>query len=138
MIKRRIAASLAGLLLLFGALASWQFVRPALAQNARTTRIVPTVIAAGGTFQQILPAGQKFGFFIQNNNATDSCNVIFGTLSTTGAQVTVANGNATAGNSFLLTTGGVINMFSPNAYVPSDPILATCANTSDTLAVYVQ
>lgn len=138
MTKRRIAAALTALLLLLCAAASWEFVRPALAQNARGTIVVPTVIAAGGTYQQILPAGMKFGIIIQNNNASDSCTITYGTLSTTGQQINVANANATAGNAFLLTAGGSFNRFSPSSYVPSDPILGTCASTSDTLRVEYQ
>jgi hypothetical protein len=104
---------------------------PAQAQqtNAATTN-GSAVIAAGNTFQTILPAlgappAQRRSLTIQNNQTTtDNCWIFIG------------SGAATKGTSILLTPSQAYTRFYP--YVPSDAIQATCLNTSDTLYVDTQ
>lgn len=112
---------------------------PALAQQApqnRTTVNGSVVIATGNTFQKILDAvaqpGRRMALTIQNNNATDSCWISFGSYSGT----TITAGNATKGRSILLLPGGSYTRYYP--FVPSDEIEATCARDSDTLYVELQ
>lgn len=106
------------------------------AQVNRSTRLIPTVITTGGTFQTIIPAGAKFSFEIQNNNTnTDNCWIDFGMRST---GTTVTAGNAMEAESILLTPGGSFQRYSPNSPVPFDEIEATCATGGDTLRVTLQ
>ena len=84
------------------------------------------VIAAGGTFQQILPsivgnAGvARQSITIQNNNTTsDNCWVFIGPIA-----------SATEAKSIILGPGVAYGRYWPN--VPSDQISITCASTSDT------
>lgn len=136
MTKRRIMSWTAVLVILFSIGVSWdRFVRPALAQNIRGTIVVPVTITAGNTFQTILNAGAKFGIEIQNNNTTDNCWVTYGTLAN-GTKITA--GNATTATAEILLPGGSFMRYSGVSYVPSDEFEATCASTSDTLAVRYQ
>ena len=98
----------------------------------RTTVNSTAIITTGNTFQTIVTAGPKQSLTIQNNNATDSCWLSFGTFS--GATITAAN--ATKGRSILLLAGGSLTRYWP--FVPSDEIEATCATTSDTMYIDVQ
>lgn len=88
------------------------------------------VVTTGNTFQTILSGvvnSQNFArrsLTIENNNAADSCWIFIG------------GGTATKGKSILLTSGGSYTRYFP--YIPSDPIQATCATTSDTIYVDVQ
>jgi hypothetical protein len=93
--------------------------------DASTTNSSAT-IATGNTFQTILTASVKRqSLTIENNNASDSCWITFGTG--------ITAGNATKAKSILLTSGGSFTRYWP--YVPSDEIEATCASNSDTLYV---
>ena len=96
----------------------------AAAQSNSPTTIVPTTIVTGGAYQQILPAQRRLSLTIENNNATDNCNV---QIMATGVT------NAGAGTSILLLPGGSYARYYP--YVPNEAIQATCANSSDTLYV---
>jgi hypothetical protein len=95
----------------------------------RSTKNVSVVITTGGTFQTVLTSilgteTQRQALTIENNNATDNCNLYIGT------------GSATAGTSILLLPGGSYTRYWP--YVPSDAFQATCATSSDTLYIDVQ
>lgn len=114
---------------------------PAGAQQPIKPGNIPTVnstatIAAGNTFQTVLAAvtGQtpRNSLSIQNNNATDSCWITFGSFGGT----TITFGNATKGRSILLLAGGSYTRYYP--YVPSDEIEGTCVSTSDTLYIDLQ
>ena len=112
------------------------FALPAQAQTShsgsvinRSTLNVSVVITTGGTFQTVLTSilgtsTQRQALTIENNNATDSCNLFIGA------------GSAAAGTSILLLPGGSYTRYWP--YVPSDTFQATCTNTSDTLYIDVQ
>src|ERR1700737_453103 len=91
------------------------------------------VIAAGNTFQSILPAipttasvGRR-SITIQNNNATDSCWIFLMGLGET---------TPTKARAILLLSGGSYTRYFP--LVPSDGIQATCATTGDSLYVDTQ
>jgi hypothetical protein len=119
-LPRLVAAALAAAVFLHGA-AHAQVV------SAPTTN-TSAVIATGNTFQTVLAApvypALRRSLTIENNNATDSCWVFVGA------------GAATKGTSILLLPGGSYTRYYP--YVPSDPIQATCATTSDTIYVDTQ
>jgi hypothetical protein len=94
----------------------------------RATVNSSVTIAAGNTFQQVLPSNfgtstQRQALTIQNNNTnTDSCWVFLG-----------ATASATKATSILLAVGQAYTRYWP--FVPSDAIQVTCASTSDTLYV---
>jgi curli biogenesis system outer membrane secretion channel CsgG len=100
----------------------------AFAQTVAQTTNSSVVIAAGNTFQTVLTAvtsnNQRRSLTIQNNNAADSCWIYVGA------------GSPTKGTAILLLAGGSYTRYYP--YVPSDPIQATCATTSDTLYIDTQ
>jgi|SRR5882672_1754571 len=103
---------------------------------AGTTNFSAT-IATGNTFQTVLVAvlnayGRK-SLSIQNNNATDSCWITFGTLSN-GTKITAAS--AVKASSILLLAGGSYTRYYP--YIPADEIEATCATAGDSLYVDTQ
>ena len=127
----RVIRVLAALGILFGC------VTHAQAQSAMAHVNKSVSITTGNTYQQIEGINQSRRVVeIQNNNATDSC-----FLEVTGA---VASGNTTATNvtvngvsitsqkaSILLLPGGAYNRYYP--YVPSGPIVVTCASTGDSV-----
>ena len=94
----------------------------------RATVNTPVVVAAGNTFQQVLPSilessTQRQSLEIQNNNTTtDSCWVFVGPIA-----------NATKATAIILDQahGTAYTRYWP--FVPSDQISVTCANTSDTM-----
>ena len=93
--------------------------------NKNTTNGSAT-IATGNTFQAVLTAAKnRNSLTIENNNATDSCWIAFGTG--------ITAGNATKAESILLLAGGSFQRYFP--YVPADEIEATCASNSDTIYI---
>ena len=115
-------------LLLFSADARAQTPMSGAVVN-RSTLNVSVVITTGGTFQTVLnsiqgTSTQRKALTIENNNATDNCNLFIGA------------GSASAGVSILLLPGGSYTRYWP--YVPSDTFQATCASNSDTLYIDVQ
>ena len=110
------------MLALVGALIAASAAR---AQENRPTLNKSATIAAGNTFQTILPAASPWSLTIQNNNTnSDNCWIFIG------------SGTASKGASILLGPGGSYGRYYP--YVPSDVIQGTCATTSDTLYVDTQ
>lgn len=99
----------------------------------RTTSNQSAVITMGNTFQTILAAGNRNSLTIQNNNATDSCWIAFGTR-TNGTAITA--GTATKAESILLLAGGAYTRYWP--FIPTDAIQATCASNSDSLYIDIQ
>jgi len=108
-------------------------------------------ITTGLTFQQVLGAitpttanpNPRRSLTIQNNNASDSCNVIVGTnqitagTTTTSTSITINGNTLTAAQaSIVLTAGQSYTRYYP--FVPSDIIFATCATTGDSLYVDTQ
>jgi hypothetical protein len=87
------------------------------------------VITTGNTFQAVLAAGNHRSLTIQNNNATDTCWISFGSI----AGTAITAGNAAKASSIELLAGQAYTRYFP--YVPSDAIIATCASSSDTLYV---
>jgi hypothetical protein len=129
MLQRNLFAGI-GLALLLG-------VSPVHADDSSTrpTTNGAVVITTGNTFQTVLAAStlnNRRSLTIQNNNASDSCWITFGTFSGT----TITAANATKGRSILLLAGGSFTRYYP--YIPSDEIEATCASNSDALYVDVQ
>lgn len=120
------------------------FTGSAFAQTAvsgkpinRSTVNDSVTITTGNTFQQVLPSNfgttvQRQALTLENNNASDSCWIAFGTVS--GTAITAAN--ATKAESILLLAGGSYTRYWP--FVPSDAFVATCATSSDTLYLDVQ
>ena len=101
--------------------------------NKNTTNNSAT-IATGNTYQTVLAAAtNRASLTIENNNATDSCWLTFGTLAN-GTKITA--GNASKANSILLLAGGSFQRYFP--YVPADEIEATCASNNDTLYIDTQ
>jgi hypothetical protein len=124
-------------------------VSPAMAQqtNTQPTVAAPVLITAGLTFQQVLPVVQSNGrhsVTIENNNATDKCNVIIVGVGspwlvgdTTATSRTVNGTSMTAAQaSMTLAAGQVYSRYYP--YIPSDQFLATCTTTGDSLYVDTQ
>jgi hypothetical protein len=109
-------------------------------QNTALTQPGSIIVAAGNTYQQILPlmtAGtNRKSITVQNNNATDSCWILLGGPWLAGDTVTTSrtvNGVSLTAKqaSILLTAGSPYTRYYP--YVPPDQILGTCATTSDTI-----
>jgi hypothetical protein len=131
-IALRLAAAAA--FLAFQAVAAFAQSPSALAVTTNRSATITT----GNTFQAILaktsPGGTpRRSLTIQNNNATDSCWIAFGT--TAGGTVITA-ANATTAESILLQAGQAFTRYFP--YVPSDEIEGTCATTADTIYVDTQ
>lgn len=104
----------------------------------RSTVNRTATITTGNTFQAVLSSNygtsvQRQALTIQNNNATDSCWITFGTLAN-GTLITAAN--ATKANSILLIAGGSYTRYFP--FAPSDEFEATCASNNDTLYIEIQ
>jgi hypothetical protein len=120
-------------LLLFNGAALAQAPNPGTSVSGtatnRSTLNSSVVITTGGTFQTVLTSvlgtsTQRQALTIENNNATDSCNLFIG------------SGTASTGKAILLLAGGSYTRYWP--YVPSDAFQATCASNSDTLYIDVQ
>ena len=117
-------------------------VDAAMAQSAVPTDNWSVSITTGGTFQQVQPRNDaRRSLTIQNNNASDSCYVnIDGSVvagNTAASSVTTRGGTVTAAKaSVLLSAGQSYTRYYP--YVPSGPIVATCATTASSLYVDMQ
>lgn len=108
----------------------------------KLTNPSPKLITTGLTYQQILPAnGGRLSLTIQNNNATDNCEILIagpwqaGDTTTTSRAVAGQTLTALQG-SIVLLAGTAYTRYYP--YIPSDPILATCTTTGDSLYVDTQ
>lgn len=149
-----------GLMLTIGALvAALGYIGCAVAQTPvqgipenRTTLNQSVKITAGLTYQNVLPTNiatnangtpeVRNALTIQNNNASDSCYLIIGTVAVTPGTTTTSSNLAIAGAtitaqqaSILLQAGGSYQRYWP--YVPSDAIYGTCATTGDSLYIDV-
>lgn len=108
-------------------------------------------ITTGNTFQLLLAPTtyavdqQRKSLTIENNNASDNCNVIVGTLggqviagtTTTATNVTVGGVVMTAAQaSILLLPAGSYQRYFP--YVPSDAVVGTCSSTGDSIYLDIQ
>lgn len=104
-----------------------------------TTTNQSAKITTGLTFQVLSPATtQRRSLTIQNNNATDACNISVGSTivagNTTATNVTVNGVTMTAAQaSVSLAAGQSYTRYYP--VVPNDPILGTCATTGDSIYV---
>jgi hypothetical protein len=106
----------------------------------------PVKITTGLTFQQLLPAVPvnslaRRSLTIENNNATDSCNIIIGgpwaAGDTTSTARTINSVSLTGAQaSILLLAAGSYTRYYP--YTPGDIILGTCTSTGDSLYVDTQ
>jgi hypothetical protein len=147
--RNRLAAAAALALTCSSALA------PARAQNIQALDLPTTnnsqTIATGNTYQQLLPAlafgvdSARKSLTVQNNNASDSCYLIIGSIggqvvggtTTTSTNVTINGKTLTAQQaSILLTTGVPYTRYLPA--IPSDALFVTCANAGDSVYVDVQ
>lgn len=107
--------------------------------SALPTNRVAIVIAAGNTFQTVLAvSASRRSLTIQNNNATDSCWLDFGSAPAfpPAVGVPITAGTATKAGAELLLPGGSLSRYYP--YVPSDELEATCATTGDTMRIEYQ
>lgn len=108
---------------------------------AKTTPL-PGLIATGNTFQVIAAADMnRRSLTIQNNNASDSCQLLVGgpwqAGDTASSSRTVNGASLTAAQaSIALTAGMSYTRYFP--YVPNDAILITCATTGDSYYADVQ
>jgi hypothetical protein len=106
-----------------------------------TTIPTPTKITAGLTYQVIAPSAGRRSLTIQNNNATDSCNIIVGGPWAAGDTTTTSrtiNGVSVTGAqaAIVLVAGAAYTRYYP--IVPTDAILGTCATTGDSIYVDIQ
>lgn len=128
--------------LIFGALAAAFFCSPSFAQTAIPTVNLSAKVTTGLTYQQLLPKDDtRKSLTIQNNNAADNCEVIFGSpfiaTDTTATSRTVNGTSLTALQaSIVLTPGQSLTRYYP--HIPSDVILGTCTTTGDSIYVDVQ
>jgi len=141
MLRKLIAAACLALL-------GWLPMEGAFAQtNTATTTAAPIKITTGLTYQQVMPLVQsnnRHSISIQNNNATDNCElIIVGAGSpwlagdTTATSRTINSVSMTGAQaSILLLPGGSYTRYYP--FIPSDQILGTCASTGDSLYVDTQ
>lgn len=136
---RALAAQTFALMILLG-IALGSIIGPALAQSALSTVNKSQKITTGNTFQSVTLADNTRRMVqIQNNNTTtDNCWV---NDDSTVASGNTASSNVTVGGvtmttiqaSILLQPGQAYTRYYP--YVPDGPIVATCANTGDSLYV---
>lgn len=133
-------------LLLRGALAfligfALAYLAPAHAQTPKANIPASISITTGLTYQAVLAAGAKFSMTIENNNSLDSCWIIIGAPfvagDTTATSRTVAGASITALKASILLLPGA-SYFRSAPYIPSDPIIATCTSTGDSLYVDTQ
>lgn len=112
--------------------------------NTATTTPAPAKIAAGLTYQVLLPSvqsNQRHSLTIQNNNATDNCEIIVGgpwaVGDTTSTARTINSVSITGAQAaIVLTPSQAYTRFYP--YIPSDQILGTCTTTGDSIYVDTQ
>jgi preprotein translocase subunit SecD len=115
-----------------------------LAQGAVPSDNWSVKITTGNTFQALQSANNaRRSLTIQNNNAADACYVnVDGTVvagNTTATSVTTTGSKQTmtaAQASVLLNAGSSYTRYYP--YVPSGPIVVTCASNGDSLYVDMQ
>jgi hypothetical protein len=104
-------------------------------------------ITTANTYQSVLPAltngvPPRRSITIQNNNASDSCEIeVTGLVSignTTSTNVTTPSGVtlSSAKASILLLAGGSYTRYYP--YIPTGPIVGTCASNGDSVYVDTQ
>ena len=104
-------------------------------------------ITTGLTYQAILPslgapAQSRRSLTIENNNATDACYIeVTGLVvagNTTSTSVTTTSGAmaASLASIYLAGGGGSYTRYYP--FIPSGPIVGTCATTGDSLYVDTQ
>lgn len=112
----------------------------AFAQSAVPQENRSISVTTGNTYQTIAGVNQSRRMIqIQNNNTnTDNCFInddgLVAAGSTTATSVTTANGAVTAAKaSILLQPGQAYTRYYP--YVPSGPIVGTCASNGDSLYV---
>lgn len=101
----------------------------------------PVKITTGLTYQVIAPAAGRRSLTIQNNNASDSCNIIVGgpwaAADTTSTARTINGVSLTGAQaSIVLAAGVAYTRYYP--IVPSDVILGTCTTTGDSIYVDIQ
>lgn len=116
----------------------------AAAQSAVPTDNWSVSITTGNTFQQVQPRSDaRRSLTIQNNNASDSCyvnidgSVIAGNTTATSVTTKASAVAITAAKaSVLLSAGQSYTRYYP--YVPSGPIVVTCATTASSLYVDMQ
>jgi hypothetical protein len=107
------------------------------AQQPKATNPVPVKITTGLTYQVLLAAnGGRQALTIQNNNASDQCEIIVGgpwaAGDTTSTARTINGVSLTALQaSIVLSAGTAYTRYYP--IVPSDQILTTCATTGDSV-----
>lgn len=107
--------------------------------SALPTNRVAVVIVTGNAFQTILAvSASRRSLTIQNNNATDSCWLDFGSAPAfpPAVGVPITAGTATKAGAELLLPGGSLSRYYP--YVPSDELEATCTTTGDTMRIEYQ
>ena len=112
------------------------------AQQPKITNPGPVKIATGLTYQAVLTANPgRQSLTIQNNNASDQCEIIVGgpwqAADTTTTSRTINGTSMTALQaSIVLAAGTAYTRYYP--IVPADQILATCTTTVDSLYVDTQ
>lgn len=119
-------------------------VSGARAQGAVPSDNWTVSITTGNTYQTVQSSNNsRRSLTIQNNNASDACYLnIDGSVpagSTTASNVTTTGSKQTvtaAKASMLLSAGQSYTRYYP--YVPSGPIVATCAANGDSLYVDIQ
>jgi len=104
-------------------------------------------ITTGLTYQGILtalppPAQSRRSLTIENNNATDACYIevtgLVAAGATTSTSVTTTSGAmaASLASIYLAGGGGSYTRYYP--FIPSGPIVGTCATTGDSIYVDTQ
>lgn len=124
-------------------LALLSLTAPACAQESSPAKTTPLsgLITTGNTFQVLSAAATRRSLTIQNNNATDSCQLLVGgpwqagdttatTRSVNGASIAAAKA------ALVLSAGTQYGRYFP--FVPNDQILITCATTGDSYYADVQ
>jgi hypothetical protein len=115
---------------------------PAFAQSAITHLNKSVSITTGNTYQQIEGTNTARRVLeVENNNASDNCYLeVTGAVAvgnTTSTNVTVNGATITSAKaSILLLPGGSYNRYYP--YVPSGPIVVTCASGGDSVYADVE
>jgi hypothetical protein len=115
---------------------------PALSQSAIPSRNGSAVITTGNTYQLLASRnGGRRSLTIENNNSTGNCLIEISGLiqvgDTTATTYTISGITVTAAQaSILLLPGGAYTRYYP--YLPTDPIVGTCASTSASIYLDVQ
>jgi hypothetical protein len=147
MIETRRSSRLCAAVLFAAAL----FFGPAAHAQQNTTTVNGAItITTGLTYQTLLPAlatgTSRRSITIQNNNASDSCYLIFGSniasqvtsgTTTTSTNLTIGGNTITAQKASILLQAGIpYQRYYP--YVPSDALFVTCTTTGDSVYVDTQ